>query len=178
MQNMAVMTGVRVDRPGAAQHHHRLMAYSVLINGQPRMLDCEPDMPLLWALRDLLGLTGTKYGCGMGLCGACTVHIDGAAVRSCSIPVSEARGAITTIEGIAGPVAERVLAAWDAHQVAQCGYCQPGQVMAAIALIAAGPVDDDALEATMSGNLCRCATYMRIRAAVRDAARIPARPAA
>ncbi|PNU04755.1 (2Fe-2S)-binding protein [Novosphingobium guangzhouense] len=150
------------------------MAFRVLINGQPHALDCEPDMPLLWALRDLLGLTGTKYGCGIGQCGACTVHIDGAAVRSCSIPVNEATGAITTIEGVTGPVAERVLAAWDAHQVAQCGYCQPGQVMAAIALITAGPVDEEALEATMSGNLCRCATYMRIRAAVREAAQVPA----
>ncbi|MFC6434469.1 (2Fe-2S)-binding protein [Novosphingobium resinovorum] len=167
---MAVMTRACVDRPRAAQQDRRLMAFTVLINGQPRVLDCEPDMPLLWGLRDLLGLTGTKYSCGKGLCGACTVHLDGAAVRSCSVPVSEVKGAITTIEGIAGPVAERVLAAWDAHQVAQCGYCQPGQVMAAIALIAAGPVDDAALEATMNGNLCRCATYMRIRAAVRDAA--------
>ncbi len=143
------------------------------INGQERAVDAAPDTPLLWVLRDTLGMTGTKYGCGMALCGACTVHVDGVATRSCATPVSALGGAkITTIEGLAGKAADAVRAAWDKLNVVQCGYCQSGQVMAAAALLAANPKPSDAdIDAAMTGNVCRCATYGRIRAAIHEAAR-------
>ncbi len=142
------------------------------VNGQMRELDIEPEMPLLWALRDELDITGPKYGCGIGVCGACTVHIDGVATRSCSLPVGQVRGKVTTIEGLGSPAAlHAVQKAWVEHQVAQCGYCQSGQIMSAAALLAAHPAPTDAdIDAAMSGNLCRCGTYPRIREAVRAAA--------
>ena len=146
------------------------------INKQPYELDVNPDMPLLWAIRDTLGLTGTKYGCGMALCGACTVHMNGEAVRSCVTPVSSAQGkAITTIEGLdSSPVqnvAEAVQDAWVKLDVVQCGYCQSGQIMSAIHLLNknSNPNDDD-INNAMSGNICRCNTYVRIRAAIKEAA--------
>ena len=142
------------------------------VNGKARALDVDPEMPLLWALRDVLGLTGTKFGCGMSLCGACTVHIDGKAERSCVTPVSAAAGKrVTTIEGLGGTAARAVQAAWIEADVVQCGYCQSGQVMAASALLAKTPRPSDAeIDAAMSGNICRCGTYQRIRAAIRQAA--------
>ncbi|WP_398457822.1 (2Fe-2S)-binding protein [Sphingomonas albertensis] len=128
-------------------------------------------MPLLWALRDIVGLTGTKFGCGIGQCGACTVHVDGKPVRSCVLPVGSVSGSITTVEAIGETEAgKRVQAAWLALQVVQCGYCQSGQIMAAAALIARGPSPTDAaIDAAMSGNICRCCTYPRIRAAIKAA---------
>ncbi len=142
------------------------------INGKPYDLDVEPEMPLLWVLRDELNITGPKYGCGIALCGACTVHVDGAAVRSCSLPVGQVQGEVTTIEGLGHPGAlHAVQQAWVEHQVAQCGYCQSGQIMAAAALLAANPAPADTeIDAAMSGNLCRCGTYPRIREAVKAAA--------
>jgi isoquinoline 1-oxidoreductase alpha subunit len=142
------------------------------VNGVRHELDVEPDMPLLWALRDTLAMTGTKFGCGKALCGACTVHLDGTAVRSCQTPVGDAAGAeIVTIEGANGKVAEAVQASWRALDVVQCGYCQSGQIMSAIALLSENtkPTDDD-IDAAMDGNICRCGTYQRIRAAIHDAA--------
>lgn len=143
----------------------------IKVNGTEHQVDVEPAMPLLWVLRDELGITGPKYGCGIAQCGACTVHIDGQPVRSCSYPVSAVRGEVTTIEGLGRPGALHALQqAWIAHQVAQCGYCQSGQVMAAAALLAAQPDASDAdIDLAMS-NICRCATYPRIRAAIKDAA--------
>lgn len=145
------------------------------INGREHDVDVEPAMPLLWLLRDELGLTGTRYGCGLAQCGACTVHLDGAAVRSCMLPVGDVRGAVTTIEstGLAtvAPALKAVQQAWIAHQVAQCGYCQSGQMMTAAALLAATPAPTDAdIDAAMGANLCRCGTYPRIRAAIHAAA--------
>ena len=142
------------------------------INGKQHQLDADPAMPLLWALRDEIGLTGSKFGCGMGLCGACTVHVDGQAVRACVTPVGGlARASITTIEGAGGKVALALRAAWASHQVAQCGYCQSGQLMSAQALLQATPSPTDAqIDDAMSGNICRCATYLRIRAAIHAAA--------
>ncbi len=142
------------------------------INGTDHSLDVEPDMPLLWVIRDVVGLTGTKFGCGRALCGACTVHLDGRPIRSCVTPVSQAAGkAVTTIEGLDSGVAETVRAAWDELDVVQCGYCQSGQVMAATALLTQSPAPSDAdIDAAMSGNICRCATYVRIRAAIHRAA--------
>jgi len=143
------------------------------INGKAVELDVDPQMPLLWALRDELGMTGTKYGCGMALCGACTVHLDGVAVRSCSTPLAAAEGhKITTIEAQAGArIGKAVQDAWVAENVAQCGYCQSGQVMSAAALLATTPHPSDAeIDAAMSGNICRCGTYPRIRAAIKRAA--------
>ena len=142
------------------------------VNGQPHELDVEPDMPLLWVLRDELHLPGTKYGCGMALCGACTVHVDGMPVRSCVTPVGAVKGAVTTIEGLGTPAAlHAVQAAWIEHQVAQCGYCQSGQVMSAAALLQANRAPSDAdIDSAMSGNLCRCGAYPRIRAAIHAAA--------
>lgn len=142
------------------------------INGKPHEVVVEPEMPLLWVLRDELKLTGTKYGCGAALCGACTVHVNGQAVRSCVTPVGAVAGPVTTIEGLGTPEALSVLqAAWVEHQVAQCGYCQSGQIMSAAALLKAKrrPTDADIDEA-MAGNLCRCGTYPRIRAAIHTAA--------
>lgn len=143
------------------------------INGEPHQVDAPPDMPLLWAIRDLVGLTGTKFGCGIAQCGACTVHLDGAAVRSCVLPVA-AVGArkITTIEGIgATPAGQKVQQAWRALDVVQCGYCQSGQVMSAASLLATNPHPSDVeIDAAMVGNICRCGTYNRIRAAVKQAA--------
>lgn len=142
------------------------------VNGKLHELDVEPGMPLLWVLRDELNITGPKYGCGIAMCGACTVHVDGAAVRSCSLPVGQVQGHVTTIEGLGTPDARHaVQRAWIEHQVAQCGYCQSGQIMAAASLLAANPAPTEAeIDAAMSGNLCRCGTYPRIREAVKAAA--------
>ena len=143
------------------------------INGADHPLDVTEDMPLLWAIREFAGLTGTKFGCGQALCGACTIHLDGVPVRSCQTFVSDAIGAqITTIEGIDGRVATTVQDVWTAMDVPQCGYCQSGQVMAAVALLTETPQpSDEDIDAAMSGNLCRCATYQRIRGAIHEAAR-------
>jgi isoquinoline 1-oxidoreductase subunit alpha len=148
------------------------MSVKLTVNGDTRELDVDPGMPLLWALRDHLQLTGTKYGCGMALCGACTVHIDGQPTRSCVTPVSAAQGRqITTIEGLSTPAGRAVQAAWIALDVPQCGYCQSGQVMSAAALLAGNPHPSDAdIDAAMAGNICRCATYARIRNAIHQAA--------
>ena len=146
---------------------------SLTVNRKTLNLDVAPDTPLLWVLRDNLGMTGTKFGCGMALCGACTVHLDGVPVRSCSTPVSAAAGKqVTTIEAMqASRVGRAVQAAWIAQDVPQCGYCQSGQIMSAAALLAANPRPGDAeIDAAMSGNLCRCGTYNQIRAAIKDAA--------
>ena len=134
-------------------------------------MDVENDMPLLWVLRDELGITGPKYGCGIAVCGACTVHVDGMAVRSCSLQVGDVSGEITTIEGLGSPEAMHpVQAAWVEHQVAQCGYCQCGQIMAAAALLSVNPEPtDEEIDRAMSANLCRCGTYQRILAAVKTA---------
>ena len=143
------------------------------INGTAHDVDADPDMPLLWALRDVLNLTGTKYGCGIAQCGACTVHIDGQPVRSCQTPISEAADRpVTTIEGVRGAVADAVQGAWIKLDVPQCGYCQSGQIMTAIALLSENRKPSDAdIDTAMTGNLCRCATYHRIRGAVKEAAR-------
>jgi isoquinoline 1-oxidoreductase subunit alpha len=142
------------------------------INGVQRAVEADPEMPLLWVLRDLLSMTGTKYGCGIGLCGACTVHIEGAATRSCQIPVGTAAGKrIVTIEGLGANGLHPVQEAWIAEQVPQCGYCQPGQIMSAAALLAQKPHPTDAdIDDAMAGNLCRCGTYFRIRNAIHRAA--------
>ena len=142
------------------------------VNGQSAQLAADPAMPLLYALRDLAGLTGTKFGCGMGLCGACTVHIDGVPVRACLTPVSAAKGKrVTTIEGLAqGGELHPLQAAWIEHKVAQCGYCQAGQLMSAAALLAKTPAPNDAqIDAAMQANICRCGTYPRIKAAIKTA---------
>ncbi len=144
------------------------------VNGETREIDAEGDMPLLWALRDVLGLTGTKFGCGIAQCGACTVHVDGKPLRSCVTPLRAVAGkAITTIEGLSGDNSHPVQRAWAELDVVQCGYCQSGQIMAAVALLAVKPNPSDAdIDAAMSGNICRCGTYQRIRAAVQRAAEI------
>ncbi len=152
------------------------MAYTLKVNGKARTVDVEADTPLLWVLRDVLDMKGTKFGCGMALCGACTVHIDGAPTRSCVTPVSAVGSAsVTTIEGIgAAPVGQKVQAAWMEIDVPQCGYCQAGQIMSATALLTKTPKPTDAdIDAAMQGNLCRCATYGRIRAAIKKAAGLP-----
>lgn len=148
------------------------MTISLTVNGTARSADVDPDTPLLWVLRDELGLTGTKFGCGVAMCGACTVHIDGSPVRSCVMPVSAVEGQVVTIEGIDGPEAEAVQQAWTRLDVPQCGYCQSGQVMSAVALLreVSQPGDVD-IDNAMTGNICRCATYLRIRAAIQEAAR-------
>ena len=143
------------------------------VNGIQQTVDVDPSTPLLWVLREALGLTGTKYGCGIAQCGACTVHLDGNPVRSCMLPVGEVGGSqVTTIEGLRSPSAAAVQSAWQKLDVVQCGYCQSGQIMSASALLARvpNPTDDDIDEA-MSGNICRCATYFRIRAAIKAAAK-------
>ena len=147
---------------------------SLKINGRPYRLDIDGDTPLLWALRDHLKLTGTKFGCGEAYCGACTVFVDGSPVRSCSLPVGQVGEAeVTTIEGVTGREAAAVQRAWIARDVPQCGYCQSGQIMSAIALLKAKAMPNEAdIDEAMSGNLCRCATYMRIRDAIHDAARL------
>jgi isoquinoline 1-oxidoreductase subunit alpha len=145
---------------------------TLTINDAKHSVDVDSDTPLLWALRDVLGLTGTKYGCGVGECGACMVHVDGAAVRSCQTTVAEAAGKrITTIEGLAKDPQNPLLKAWTTEQVSQCGYCQPGQIMSAAALLKRTPRPTDAdINSAMAGNLCRCGTYNRIRRAIHVAA--------
>ncbi len=144
------------------------------LNGEPLSADVDPNMPILWVVRETLGMNGTKFGCGIAQCGACTVHLDGEPIRSCSTPISAAEGRdITTIEGIAGPDGElsAVQKAWISEQVPQCGYCQSGQIMAATALLRDNPrPSDDDIDAAMSGNICRCGTYTRIRRAIKVAA--------
>src|SRR5229473_7028485 len=150
------------------------MATTIKINGVDRTVDVDSDTPLLWVLRDVLGMMGTKFGCGIAQCGACTVFLDGRPLRSCSMPVSAlGKGEITTIEAVTGREAVAVQKAWIAHDVPQCGYCQSGQVMSATALLIEikRPSDHD-IDLAMNGNLCRCATYVRIRAAIHDAAKL------
>lgn len=149
------------------------MAIKFTLNGKPVSLDVDPDMPLLWAVRDEIGLTGSKFGCGMAQCGACTMHVEGQPVRACSTPLSAIEGQkVTTIEGLGGKVAQAVQAAWVKHEVAQCGYCQSGQIMSAVALLNDNKKPSDAeIDEAMQGNICRCATYVRIRAAIHDAAK-------
>ena len=146
--------------------------YTLNVNGQARTVDVAADTPLLWVLRDTLGLLGTKYGCGIGACGACTVHLAGTPVRSCQFAVSTVAGmAITTIEGLAPDGSHPLQKAWIDHDVPQCGYCQSGQIMTAAALLKNNPrPTDDEIDASMAGNLCRCGTYLRIRAAIKDTA--------
>lgn len=148
------------------------MAVDLTINGQAHTLDVDPDMPLLWAIRDIVGLKGTKYACGKALCGSCTVHIDGQPMRSCVVTVATAAGrAVTTIEGLSESGDHPVQVAWRKLNVPQCGYCQSGQIMSAVALLERTPKpSDDDIDAAMSGNLCRCGTYTRIRAAIHEAA--------
>jgi isoquinoline 1-oxidoreductase alpha subunit len=153
------------------------MNYDLQVNGVSHPVDVDADTPLLWALRDVVGLMGTKFGCGIAQCGACTVHLDGKPARSCVLPVSAVgTRAITTIEGVGEtPQGKAVQAAWLATEVIQCGYCQSGQIMSAAALLARNPKPDDAaIDAAMSGNICRCGTYPRIRAAIKRAAGLPA----
>lgn len=150
-----------------------MAGYTLTVNGERHTLDVEQDMPLLWALRDVLGLIGTKYGCGIAQCGACTVHVDGTPMRSCSVPVSALAGrSITTIEGLAsGDTLHPLQRAWIDVDVAQCGYCQAGQIMSAAALLASNPNPNDAdIDAAMQGNYCRCGTYIRVRRAIKQAA--------
>lgn len=153
------------------------MQVTLNVNGQAHALDIEADKPLLWVIREDIGLTGTKYGCGIAQCGACTVHVDGQPIRSCSVPASALSGRnITTIEGLDSAAAKAVQGAWVALDVVQCGYCQSGQIMSATALLQGTPKPSDAdIDAAMAGNLCRCATYHRIRAAIHAAAaKLPA----
>ena len=150
-----------------------MAALALKINGKVHSVDIDPDTPLLWAIRDSAGLTGTKYGCGVAQCGACTVYIDGQAVRSCSLPVSAVGASeVTTIEGLSGKEAAAVQKAWVALDVPQCGYCQSGQIMSATALLGINPAPSDRdIDLAMTGNICRCATYVRIRAAIHVAAK-------
>ena len=151
------------------------MAFTIKVNGNTHSVDVDGDTPLLWVLRDVLGMTGTKFGCGMALCGACTVHIDGAPARSCITPI-ESVGAseITTIEAIgATPAGAKIQKAWLDREVVQCGYCQSGQIMSAVALLNSTPTPDDSdIDAAMAGNICRCGTYLRIRAAIKKASSV------
>ena len=150
-----------------------MAAFALKINGKTHSVDIDPDTPLLWAIRDSAGLTGTKYGCGVAQCGACTVHVDGQTVRSCSLPVSAVGASeVTTIEGLSGKEAAAVQKAWVALDVPQCGYCQSGQIMSATALLGINPAPSDRdIDLAMNGNICRCATYVRIRAAIHVAAK-------
>jgi len=150
------------------------MSTTFVLNGKSATLDADPTMPLLWALREVAGLHGTKYGCGMALCGACTVHLDGKPIRSCVTPLSQVAGRkVITIEGLQSKQAKAVQVAWIELQVPQCGYCQSGQVMSATALLEKNPAPTDAdIDSAMSGNICRCATYSRIRAAIHSAAEV------
>jgi len=147
--------------------------YAISVNGTVRQAEVDGDTPLLWVLRDTLQLTGTKFGCGVAQCGACTVFLDGKPLRSCTLPVSAVgQQTVTTIEGVAGREADAIRKAWIAHDVPQCGYCQSGQVMSATALLQKVPQPTDRdIDLAMSGNICRCATYVRIRSAIKDAAR-------
>jgi aerobic-type carbon monoxide dehydrogenase small subunit (CoxS/CutS family) len=149
-----------------------MFMFQLVVNGKSQTVDVDATTPLLWVLRDTLGLTGTKFGCGMALCGACTVHLDGQPVRSCVVPVSAAAGkAVTTIEGLSENQSHPLQKAWIAEEVPQCGYCQSGQIMAAAALLATRPSPSDAdIDAVMAANLCRCGTYQRIRRAIHRAA--------
>ncbi len=155
------------------------MAINFILNGKPQTVDVSPEMPLLWVLRDTLNMTGTKFGCGMALCGACTVHIEGEAARSCVTPVSSVSGKkITTIEGLPADGSHPVQKAWMETDVPQCGYCQPGQIMSAVALLAKKPTPTDAdIDDAMNGNICRCGTYQRIRKAIHRAAAMQAEKA-
>jgi isoquinoline 1-oxidoreductase subunit alpha len=155
------------------------MAITFTLNGEAQTVDVSPDMPLLWVLRDTLNMTGTKFGCGMALCGACTVHINGEATRSCITPISSVSGKkITTIEGLSADGSHPVQKAWIAEDVPQCGYCQSGQIMSAVALLAKKPKPTDAdIDDAMSGNICRCGTYQRIRKAIHRAAGSPTQKA-
>jgi aerobic-type carbon monoxide dehydrogenase small subunit (CoxS/CutS family) len=150
-----------------------MAAFTLNVNGRPRSVDVAPDTPLLWVLRDTLQLTGTKFGCGQSLCGACTVHLDGEPIRSCATPVSQAaRGRITTIEGLSTDRSHPIQKAWIAEDVPQCGYCQSGMIMSAAALLAKKPKPVDAdIDEALSGHICRCGTYQRIRRAIHAAAR-------
>ena len=151
------------------------MTYTLNVNGKSSMVDVPADMPLLWALRDVLNLKGTKFGCGIGQCGACTVNIAGRATRSCQVPVSKVAGAVTTIEGLSTDGNHPLQRAWEEIDVPQCGYCQAGQLMSAAALLASKPNPTDAdIDQAMNGNICRCATYLRIRQAIHRAAQMPA----
>ncbi|OIN60242.1 (2Fe-2S)-binding protein [Arsenicibacter rosenii] len=150
-----------------------MKTYTLTINGKRTTIEAEPDTPMLWVIRDYAGLKGTKFGCGMGLCGACTIHLDGQPVRSCQTPVStvKATSKITTIEGISANIDHVVQKAWIQEQVPQCGYCQSGQIMSAVALLKSNPnPTDDDIDAYMAGNICRCGTYNRIRKAIHSAA--------
>jgi isoquinoline 1-oxidoreductase subunit alpha len=149
------------------------MAFTIKVNGNTHSVDVDDDTPMLWVLRDVLGMTGTKFGCGLGLCGACTIHLDGKPVRSCITPIAAAAGKrITTIEAVgATPVGRKIRQAWVQLEVPQCGYCQSGQIMSATALLAANPNPTDSdIDGAMSGNICRCGTYVRIRAGIKRAA--------
>ena len=151
-----------------------MKTFNLTINKKAYKIEAEEDMPLLWAIRDMANLTGTKFGCGLGLCGACTVHLDGQAIRSCQTPVSALKknSKITTIEGISENLENAIQKAWIEHQVPQCGYCQSGQIMSAVALLKSkpNPTDED-IDTFMSGNICRCGTYQRIKAAIHTAAK-------
>jgi isoquinoline 1-oxidoreductase subunit alpha len=147
------------------------MPISLTINGAAHEVDVPPEMPLLWVIRDVVGLTGTKYGCGIAQCGACTVHVDGVAMRSCSLPVGQVQGAVVTIEGLGAGGDHPVQRAWAAHNVPQCGYCQSGQMMQAAAFLKENPnPSDEEINAGLDGNICRCGTYTRIREAIKAAA--------
>jgi isoquinoline 1-oxidoreductase alpha subunit len=148
------------------------MIFKLKVNGADRQVDVDEDTPMLWVLRDDLGLTGTKFGCGVAMCGACTIHMNDQPMRSCALPISAVTGDITTIEAVAGPEAKAIQAAWVSHDVPQCGYCQSGQIMTAVALLREQPKPSDRdIDLAMNGNICRCATYVRIRTAIHDAAK-------